>query len=236
LGSGVGARPARARSSDAARTLPKGAAAKRLFDLAASAVLLLVLLPLLAAIALMVRLDSPGPAFFRCERVGYRGRTLHMLKFRKMVLGAGGAPLTAARDERFTRIGTFLAKYKLDELPQLWHVLRGEMSLVGPRPEDPCFVRRHAAEYDEILTVRPGVVGLSQLAFAAESLVLDPADPVADYVERILPEKIRLERMYVAMRGSWFDLRVLWWATATVIFRQPVAVNRESGALGLRRR
>jgi lipopolysaccharide/colanic/teichoic acid biosynthesis glycosyltransferase len=184
-----------------------------------------------------VRLDSPGPAFFRCDRVGYRGRPLRMLKFRKMVVGAHGAPLTLARDERFTRLGRFLTKYKLDELPQLWHVFRGDMSLVGPRPEDPRFVRRHAtAYYGEILTVRPGVFGLAQLAFAEENRILDPADRVTDYVHRILPQKVRLERMYVAKRSFWFDVRVLWWACATVVFRRPVAVNRESGAMGPRRR
>jgi lipopolysaccharide/colanic/teichoic acid biosynthesis glycosyltransferase len=237
LGAEVGARQGRARSSHPESIHAKSAPAKRAFDFVASTLLLLVLLPILAAVALLVRLDSPGPAFFRCERVGYRGRPLRMLKFRKMVLGARGAPLTLARDERFTRVGTFLTKYKLDELPQLWHVFRGEMSLVGPRPEDPRFVRRHEADYyGEILTVRPGVVGLAQLAFAEENRIIDPANPVADYVERILPQKIRLERMYVANCGFWFDMRVLWWAVATVLFRRPVAVNRMSGAMGPRRR
>jgi lipopolysaccharide/colanic/teichoic acid biosynthesis glycosyltransferase len=236
LGAEVGARPGRAGSSHAESIHAASRAAKRAWDLLASGLLLLALLPILAGVALLVRIDSPGPAFFRCERVGYSGRRLRMLKFRKMVLGARGAPLTLARDDRFTRLGAFLTKYKLDELPQLWHVFRGEMSLVGPRPEDPSFVRRHAADYAEILTVRPGVFGPAQLAFAEENRILDPADPIADYVERILPQKIRLERMYVAKRGFWFDMRVLWWAGATVILRRPVAVDRESLAMGLRRR
>lgn len=236
MGAEVGARPSRVRFIDAQR-VAVGAAAKRAFDVAASATLLVLLLPVLATIAVLVRLDSPGPAFFRCERVGYRGRPLRMLKFRKMVLGARGAPLTVARDDRFTRIGWFLAKYKLDELPQLWHVLRGDMSFVGPRPEDPGFVRRNAADYHGvILTVRPGIVGLAQLAYARENTILDPANPVGDYVERVVPQKLQLERMYVARRSLWFDMRVLWWAVATVIFRRPVAVNRETGALRLRRR
>jgi len=216
---------------------PGGAAAKRVFDIVASGLLLLAVLPLLAVVAVLVRLDSPGPAFFRCERVGYRGRPLRMLKFRKMVIGAGGAPITLARDERFTRLGNLLTKYKLDELPQLWHVFRGEMSLVGPRPEDPRFVRRYTEEYyGEILTVRPGVVGLAQLAFADENRILDRAQPVDDYIERILPQKVRLDRMYVANRSFGFDGQVLWWASLAVIFRRPVSVNRSSGALGPRRR
>jgi lipopolysaccharide/colanic/teichoic acid biosynthesis glycosyltransferase len=130
-----------------------------------------------------------------------------------------------------------LTKYKLDELPQLWHVLRGDMSLVGPRPEDPRFVRRHAEEYyGEILTVRPGVFGLSQLAFAEENRILDAGDPISDYVDRILPQKVHLERLYVATRSFWSDMRVLVWASAPLIFRRPVAVDRETGALRLRRR
>lgn len=235
MGAEVGARPSRVESVHSRRIA--GDAAKRAFDIVASTMLLVLLLPALAAIALLVRLDSPGPAFFRCERVGYRGRPLRMLKFRKMVIGARGAPLTIAGDDRFTRVGSFLTKYKLDELPQLWHVLTGEMSLVGPRPEDPVFVRDHAADYSgAILTVRPGVFGLAQLAFAEENRILDPADPVGDYVERILPQKIHLERMYVAKRSLRLDARVLWWAVATVILRRPVAVNRQLGTMRLRHR
>jgi lipopolysaccharide/colanic/teichoic acid biosynthesis glycosyltransferase len=236
LGADLRARPSRARSANLPR-VDAGAAAKRAFDIVVSGLLLLALLPVLAAIALLVRLDSPGPALFRCDRVGYRGRPLRMLKFRKMALGAGGAPLTLARDERFTRLGLFLTRYKLDELPQLWQVVRGHMSLVGPRPEHPLFVGSHADDYyGAILTVRPGVVGPAQLAYANENAILDPADPIGDYVERVLPQKLGLERMYVAKRSFWFDMRVLCWAAVAVILRRPVSVDRESGALRLRRR
>jgi lipopolysaccharide/colanic/teichoic acid biosynthesis glycosyltransferase len=236
LGADLGARPSRARSANLPR-LDAGAAAKRTFDVVVSALLLLALMPVLAAIALLVKLDSPGPALFRCERVGYRGRPLRMLKFRKMAVGARGAPLTLAHDERFTGVGSFLTRYKLDELPQLWHVLCGEMSLVGPRPEDPQFVHAHADDYDgAILTVRPGVFGLAQLAYAEENAILDASDPVRDYLKRILPQKLRLERMYVARRSFWLDMRVLWWAAATVILRRPVAVDRNLGTMRLRRR
>ena len=236
MGADLGARPGRARFVNLPRVDTR-AASKRAFDLVVSALLLLALLPILAAIALLVRLDSPGPAFFRCERVGYRGRPLRMLKFRKMAVGARGAPLTLAEDERFTGVGSFLTRYKLDELPQLWHVLRGHMSLVGPRPEDPLFVGIHADHYyGQILTVRPGVFGLAQLAYAHENAILDPSDPVRDYTRRILPQKLRLERMYVARRSFWFDIRVLWWAAVTVILRRPVAVDRNLGTMRLRRR
>jgi lipopolysaccharide/colanic/teichoic acid biosynthesis glycosyltransferase len=212
-------------------------AVRRLRDIVVAAVLLVLLLPLLAAIAVLVRLDSPGPVLYRCERVGYRGRPLRMLKFRKMYDGATGAPLTKAGDERFTRVGRLLAASKLDELPQLWHVLTGEMSLVGPRPESAGFVARHAAAYHErILTVRPGIFGLSQLAFAKESGVLDPSDPVGHYVRRILPQKVALDSLYAERAGLWLDARILFWSFVAVVLRRAVAVDRRTAALGLRRR
>jgi lipopolysaccharide/colanic/teichoic acid biosynthesis glycosyltransferase len=210
--------------------------AKRALDMMVSGILLLALLPVLIALAVWVRLDSPGPSFFRCERVGYRGRPLRMLKFRKMLCGAAGAPLTKADDERFTRIGRWLARYKLDELPQLWHVFTGEMSLVGPRPESPDFIARYPGCYDQILTVKPGMVGLSQIAFADESRVLDPDEPVRHYVEIVLPQKIRLDRMYADNVSLWLDVRILFWTFVTVVLRQPVAVHRESALMSLRHR
>jgi lipopolysaccharide/colanic/teichoic acid biosynthesis glycosyltransferase len=211
-------------------------ALKRTIDVAVSGLLLAALLPALAVLAVIVRLESPGGAFIRCERVGHRGRALRMLKFRKMVDGASGMPLTSAGDPRFTRLGRLLAKYKLDELPQLWHVLTGEMSLVGPRPEDPIFVERHARAYDSILRVRPGIVGLSQLAFADEAALLDPRDPVGDYLERILPQKLALDQLYVRRLSPGLDLRILVWACVAVVLRRPVAVDRRSARIGLRRR
>jgi lipopolysaccharide/colanic/teichoic acid biosynthesis glycosyltransferase len=213
------------------------AAPKRALDIAVSAALLVLMLPMLLLLAVLVRLDSPGPSFFRCRRVGHRGRSLQMLKFRKMVADAAGAALTTADDERFTRMGRLLAKYKLDELPQLWHVLIGEMSLVGPRPEDPGFVERHEDVYHhEILRVKPGMVGLSQLAFADEAGALNNADPVRHYVEILLPQKIALDRMYAAKASVRLDLRILFWTFVTVVLRRPVAVHRDSGLMNLRHR
>jgi lipopolysaccharide/colanic/teichoic acid biosynthesis glycosyltransferase len=212
-------------------------AVERSLDIVLSAVLLLVLLPLIVTVAVLVRLDSPGSALFRCERVGYGGRRLRLLKFRKMVSGAHGAPLTTADDERFTRLGRWLAKYKLDELPQIWQVLRGEMSLVGPRPESLDFVERYADDYyNQILTVRPGIFGLSQIAFASENRILDPDDPVGHYVARILPQKVALDRMYAAEQSPLMNLRILFWSCVTVVLRRPVAVNRHSAAMRVRRR
>jgi len=141
-----------------------------------------------------------------------------------------------ASDPRITAIGRFLRGTRLDEVPQLWNVLRGDMSLVGPRPEDREFVRLQGKAYEEICKVKPGITGLSQLAFARESEILDPDDRVADYLSRLLPAKIRLDRLYVERRSVWMDLRVLLGTIVVIIFRREVAVHRDSGRLTLRRR
>ena len=210
-------------------------AAKRGLDLVVSSVLMLLLTPLILVLAIAIKLESRGPVFYRCRRIGRDGRELLMLKFRKMHDGARGPALAAARDERFTRMGAFLARTKLDELPQLWNVLRGQMSLVGPRPEDTGFVELHRAAYDAILDVRPGMTGLSQLAFAKESEILNPSDRVTHYVDAILPQKISIDQLYARRRSLGLDLRILGWTFAAVLFRRDVAVHRQTGRLSLRK-
>jgi lipopolysaccharide/colanic/teichoic acid biosynthesis glycosyltransferase len=223
-----------AQASELARLIHLGL--KRAFDVAISATILLVALPVIVAVSLLVRVDSPGPIFYRARRVGRGGRPLQMLKFRKMHHNATGAPLTMSEDDRFTRVGRLLAKTKLDELPQLWHVLNGEMSLIGPRPEDPDFVAERFNDYADILSVRPGVTGLSQIAFAEESAILSKDDPLEHYRTRIFPQKIRLDRMYAAHPSLKMDLSILFWTCAAVLLRRQVAVHRESGRMNLRRR
>jgi lipopolysaccharide/colanic/teichoic acid biosynthesis glycosyltransferase len=208
---------------------------KRLLDIATASTLLLVLLPLIAVVAVAIRLDSRGPAFFRCRRVGYGGREFGMLKFRKLVHDASGGAPTAPEADRFTRLGRVLAKTKLDEVPQLWNVLKGEMSLVGPRPEDARSVELCADEYRHILRVRPGITGLSQLAFAREGEILDPTDPYGHYVTKLLPAKARLDCLYVSRRSLGMDLKILLWTAAAVLLRLEVAVHRQSGRLTRRR-
>jgi lipopolysaccharide/colanic/teichoic acid biosynthesis glycosyltransferase len=205
-------------------------------DLVVAAVLLAILAVPILIIAGLIRLDSRGPGFYRCRRIGWRGREFRMLKFRKMRDDAAGPALTAVEDERFTRIGRFLANSKLDELPQLWNVLTGEMSLVGPRPEDPSFVEEQALAYERIFQVRPGITGLSQLAFAKESEVLDPDDPVEHYVTNLLPQKVLLDQLYAARRTLAMDLRILFWTAAAVLLRRSVAVHRGTGKMNVRRR
>jgi lipopolysaccharide/colanic/teichoic acid biosynthesis glycosyltransferase len=209
-------------------------ALKRTLDVVVAAPLLLLLAPVLVVIAAVIKLESPGGVFYRCRRVGRGGRELQMLKFRKMHDGARGPALVQEKDERFTRLGPLLARTKLDELPQLWNVLKGDMSLVGPRPEDPTFVEQHRDEYEAILAVRPGVTGLSQLAFARESEVLDPSDRVGHYTGRILPQKMRMDRLYAQRRSLSMDLKILLWTFCAVVGRLEVAVHRDSGRLNKR--
>jgi lipopolysaccharide/colanic/teichoic acid biosynthesis glycosyltransferase len=216
--------------------VPARSRAKRTFDLAVALSLAITLAPAFLLVALLIRLDSPGPIFYRCRRVGFGGDTFEMLKFRKMHHRAEGAHLTAHADDRFTRAGKWLARLKADELPQLWNVVRGEMSIVGPRPESHVFASRFPHDFDQITRVRPGIVGPSQLAFAEESRILDPHDPTAHYVGRILPQKIDLDRMYAERWSFRVDLRVLIWTTAAVLLRRPVAVDRRTGKMRLRRR
>lgn len=209
---------------------------KRAFDVVVALVLFCVLLPLMAVIALAVVLDSPGPVLYRCERIGQRGRRFAVLKFRKMYDDDQGLPVSTASDPRYTRLGRWLARAKLDELPQLWNVLIGEMSLVGPRPEDPAFVAERRRDYETILAVKQGITGLSQLAFFDEAGILDPDDPITDYRARIWPQKIALDHMYVERATLAWDLRILYWTVASVLLRRPVAVHRSTGRIGLRRR
>ena len=211
-------------------------AVKRLIDIVVAAVILLLSAPLLGLVALAIVLESPGGLFYRAERVGFRGKTLWMLKFRKMHRDAVGRPLTAHGDRRLTRVGAVLTRTRLDELPQFWHVLRGEMSIIGPRPEDPFFVRCRPDDFAEILKVRPGISGFSQLAFADEPRILSRDDPVGDYIQRILPQKCGLDRLYVSQATLRMDARIALWTVVAMLLRRPVAVHRGGGAMSVRRR
>jgi lipopolysaccharide/colanic/teichoic acid biosynthesis glycosyltransferase len=215
---------------------PMDRVAKRLVDVLVAGGLLIVLAPLIGLVAIAIRLESSGPAFYRCRRIGLAGAEFAMLKFRKMVDGATGPPLRASRDERFTRLGRFLAASRLDEIPQLWNVLKGQMTLVGPRPEDPRFVQLRPGAFEAIIRLKPGVTGLSQLAFANESDILDPDDRMRDYLRRILPQKLAIDHLYATSWSLWLDLKILGWTLVAVLPRLQVAVHRGTGAIGLRRR
>jgi len=209
---------------------------KRAADLLVATGLLILLSPVILIIALAIKLDSEGPVFYRARRVGQHGREFGMLKFRKMHRDASGPPLTAANDSRLTRLGVFLARSKLDELPQLVNVIRGEMSLVGPRPEDPSFVRLHPGKYGEVLQAKPGITGLSQLAFARESRILQRPEYHGSYADRILPAKLQTDGLYINRRSILLDARILAWTAAAVVLGIDVAVDRATGRLSTRRR
>jgi lipopolysaccharide/colanic/teichoic acid biosynthesis glycosyltransferase len=166
------------------------------FDLALVVVLLPAIVVVGAVIALAIYLDSPGPVMYRSWRVGRNGQPFAMLKFRKMRREASSHPVTLDDDERFTPIGRFLAATRLDELPQIINVLRGDMRLVGPRPELECFVAEYAEQYSEILTVTPGVTGSAQLQFVDERRLLGGADPETTYRDHLLPAKIEIDLHY----------------------------------------
>jgi lipopolysaccharide/colanic/teichoic acid biosynthesis glycosyltransferase len=186
------------------------AAAKRGLDLAVAVLALALLWPLLLALALWVRLDSPGPALYRALRVGRDGQPFTMLKFRTMQVGAdAGAGITGAADARVTRLGRRLRAARLDELPQLINVLRGEMSLVGPRPESPRYVRYYTPEQLAVLRVRPGITGPTQLRFRDEAARLTAADVEAQYVGELLPAKLASDLEYVRTRTLWGDIAIL---------------------------
>ncbi|HZA58596.1 MAG TPA: sugar transferase [Solirubrobacterales bacterium] len=183
---------------------------KRVGDVLCVILLLPVILPVGLMISAAIFADSPGPIFYRSTRIGRGGRPFQMLKFRKMLRDAAGSSLTVANDDRFTPIGRFLAASRLDELPQLWNVLKGEMRLVGPRPETVDFVASHPLEYEEILTITPGITGPSQVQHFNEGVLLEGIDdPVRHYLEQILPYKVELDIQYVREWTVWGDFKLL---------------------------
>ena len=185
---------------------------KRAFDILVSVAGLIVLLPLLLLVATAIKLDSSGPVFFRQWRVGRKFRRFGIYKFRTMIDDAfdRGLPITVGRDSRITRVGKILRKTKIDELPQLLNVLKGDMSLVGPRPEVPRYVELFRPDYEHILKVRPGLTDLASLKYSDEASILgQSANPESDYVARLLPDKIRLAKEYIQRSSLLFDVKLI---------------------------
>lgn len=186
---------------------------KRAFDIGFSLGTLLILAPLLITMALWVRLDSPGPVIFRQTRVGRRGREFRICKFRTMRADAEqrGLQLTVGADTRITRSGAWLRKYKVDEIPQFFNVLVGDMSIVGPRPEVPRYVDLYApATRDAVLSVRPGITDLASIEYRDENdLLTSSDDPERTYVEQVLPAKLALSERYIRERSFLGDLRII---------------------------
>lgn len=185
---------------------------KRAFDFTASVIGLLILLPLLLGIALWILLDDGRPVFFRQERVGLNGTPFRLVKFRSMHRNAEarGQLTVGGRDPRITKSGYVLRKYKLDELPQLWNVVRGDMSLVGPRPEVQKYVQTYTDEQREVLSVRPGLTDPASVEYINEDELLGQAEhPESVYINEILPSKVALQLNYVRQRSFFKDLKVI---------------------------
>jgi lipopolysaccharide/colanic/teichoic acid biosynthesis glycosyltransferase len=182
----------------------------RLFDLVFATLGLIVLSPLFLVLSLAVRLSSPGPVFYAAHRTGRHGRPFRLLKFRSMyVATAPGAAITRAGDPRVTPIGRFLRAYKLDELPQLLNVIRGDMALVGPRPEDPRYTAMYSPTQQRILDVRPGITSAASLQYRDEESTLTGDDWERTYLERIMPDKIRIDLEYQARRTLRADVALI---------------------------
>jgi len=195
-------------------------ATKRVMDLALGSFGLLVSLPILVAIRLwMLASGDRGPFLFRARRVGEGGRLMTVLKIRTMTPDAPGSAITTAGDRRVTPVGRTLRRYRLDELPQLINVVRGEMSLVGPRPEDPAYVDFSNPDHRRVFAARPGITGLAQLAFHDEAKLLSGADAERRYRDEILPAKVRLDLEYLDRRTTLLDARILVRTIGTVLGR-----------------
>jgi lipopolysaccharide/colanic/teichoic acid biosynthesis glycosyltransferase len=190
---------------------------KRAFDVAASAAGLVILSPVLLAVAAAMKLLDPGPVLFSQTRAGLVGRPFKIFKFRTMRAGSGGPQITAGEDERVTPLGRLLRRTKIDELPQLFNVLRGDMSVVGPRPEVPKYVELFKDDYALILTVKPGITDYAAIKYRDEEAVLRGyRDPEAGYVTKVLPDKIALYRRYIADVGFATDMKIIFATVARV--------------------
>jgi lipopolysaccharide/colanic/teichoic acid biosynthesis glycosyltransferase len=210
------------------------AALRRLLDVTVAGALLIALSPFLAVLALLVRATSPGPALFRQTRIGRDGRSFALLKLRTMRADAvrTGPAITAGADPRITPLGARLRRAKLDELPQLWNVLCGDMSLVGPRPEVPHYVARYTPAQRAVLRARPGLTDPASLAWSDEAATLATfSDPHRAYAEVVLPQKLALSLAYLDRRTVWSDLAVVTRTAAHVV--RAALVGQARGATGV---
>ena len=203
--------------------LPYG---KRGMDAAFSLAGLILFLPLFALVALCIKLNSQGPVFFRQVRMGRNGRPFRILKFRSMAVNVpdGGLGITVSGDRRITAVGKIIRRYKIDELPQLWNVLCGDLSLVGPRPELPAYVALYTAEQRGVLSVRPGITDPASLAYRNEEEILaGHADPEQFYLREILPDKLARNLKYLRQMSFRNDLKIILRTMASSFFPSQTA-------------
>ena len=191
---------------------------KRLFDMVCAALGLLVLSPVLLVCALLVGLTSPGGVLFRQERIGKDGVPFTIYKFRSMRKDNAGLKISTSRDTRITPVGRVLRKTKLDELPQLWNVLKGDMSFVGPRPEVREYTDLYAPEQRQVLMVRPGVTGLASIRYRNENeLLTASSDPNRTYIDEVMPAKLALDLKYIPRACVSYDIKLIWETLVTVV-------------------
>ena len=193
---------------------------QRSIDLLAAALGLILLSPLFLAVAALIKLTSPGPVFHRAQRVGKDGVPFTLFKFRSMRAGAAasGPGITRSGDERITPIGRLLRRTKIDEIPQLLNVILGDMSLVGPRPEDPRYVTLYTPEQKRILSVRPGITSAASIRYRHEEALLTGDDWEKRYVSDVMPAKLRIDLDYLDRRTTASDVGILW-QTFLALFR-----------------
>lgn len=183
---------------------------KRSFDIFSSLIGIILLIPVFIIVGIIIKIDSRGPLFFTQERIGKHFKPFKILKFRTMVYGSDGPLITAKGDQRITRVGRYLRRYKIDELPQLFNVIKGDMSIVGPRPEVKKYVELFKSDYVHILTVRPGITDPASLRYSDEESILSLSHEYEElYIKRILPDKIKLSLEYVKDHNMIKDILII---------------------------
>lgn len=193
---------------------------KRSFDVISAFMALLLLMPLLLLVSLLIKLTMPGPVLFRQTRIGFGGRPFTIYKFRSMKVNRSKVSITLSSDNRITPLGRFLRRSKIDELPQLWNILRGAMSVVGPRPDVPGYSDKLQGSDQLLWTVRPGLTGLDSISYPDEETILDQQpDPQKYYDEVLWPDKVRLNLAYIKNRSFWMDIAIILF---TVVRKKPL--------------
>ena len=196
---------------------------KRLFDISMALIGLLFLIPIFFYVAMLIKRDSPGPVFYRGPRMGKKGKLFKILKFRTMYddqHSFNGPSITAQGDDRITPIGHWLRDTKINEFPQLWNVLIGEMSLVGPRPEVVKIAETWPADAaEEILSLQPGITSPASILYHDEERLLSSTNPMDNYFKKIMPDKIRLDRLYIRYHSFFSDIDIIFWTLAILVPR-----------------
>ena len=193
---------------------------KRAFDLFAAPVGIVILCPVMGLVAVAIRFTSPGPVFYASRRVGLGGKPFDMVKFRTMVVGAdkAGPLVTAGNDPRITPIGRYLRRTKLDELPTLWNVFKGDMSIVGPRPENPQSAALYTEEQKNLWNIRPGITSMATLKYRHEESILASRTDLETTYFQVMQDKLALELAYMKRQSFWFDIQIIF-RTLVAVFR-----------------